>query len=123
MRSVGVWLCLLGACDFPRPQVPLDAAPGGASPDAPAVIPGPGDKDGDGLKDNVDNCPAAPNAAQYDEDGDRVGDVCDNCPHLANAGQENVGETGAGQAADPVGRCLRPAPHRQQRPDLALPRL
>ncbi|MBK7535611.1 MAG: hypothetical protein IPI49_09640 [Myxococcales bacterium] len=28
MRSVGVWLCLLGACDFPRPQVPLDAAPG-----------------------------------------------------------------------------------------------
>ena len=97
-------------CGFEGQGGAAGGADAGTTPDAPAVIPGPGDKDGDGLKDNVDNCPAAPNAAQYDEDGDRVGDVCDNCPHLANAGQENVGETGAGQAADPVGDACDPRP-------------
>ena len=39
-----------------------------------------GDIDGDGIPDNVDNCPLVPNAAQEDIDGDGVGDVCDPCP-------------------------------------------
>jgi hypothetical protein len=37
------------------------------------------DEDGDGIDDNVDNCPADANADQLDTDMDGVGDVCD--PH------------------------------------------
>lgn len=35
------------------------------------------DADGDGIPDNVDNCPAAPNPLQENNDGDTQGDVCD----------------------------------------------
>jgi Thrombospondin type 3 repeat len=35
------------------------------------------DSDGDGINDDVDNCPAVPNANQADLDGDGQGDVCD----------------------------------------------
>ena len=35
------------------------------------------DGDGDGVPDDLDNCPTTPNAAQADSDGDRVGDLCD----------------------------------------------
>ncbi|MBZ4415477.1 lamin tail domain-containing protein [Myxococcus sp. RHSTA-1-4] len=45
------------------------------------------DDDGDGLTDDVDNCPAIfnpvrpmDNGAQADADGDRLGDACDPCP-------------------------------------------
>ena len=38
---------------------------------------GMGDADGDGVCDDVDNCPAAANPDQADADGDGVGDVCD----------------------------------------------
>lgn len=37
----------------------------------------PTDSDGDGLTDNVDNCPSISNADQADFDGDGLGDVCD----------------------------------------------
>ena len=52
------------------------------------------DKDGDGVNDDVDNCPLVSNPNQLDTDGDRKGDICDcdydsdgicdlvdNCPH------------------------------------------
>jgi immune inhibitor A len=39
-----------------------------------------GDSDGDGVRDNVDNCPSIANTNQLDTDGDSVGDVCDACP-------------------------------------------
>jgi YVTN family beta-propeller protein len=42
--------------------------------DAP---PSPLDTDGDGIADNLDNCPAVENADQADFDGDGVGDACD----------------------------------------------
>jgi len=46
------------------------------------------DTDGDGVCDDVDNCPAIDNPNQEDQDGDGVGDVCDNCPTTPNANQD-----------------------------------
>ncbi len=41
------------------------------------------DTDGDGLNDDLDNCPAIYNPRQTDSDHDGIGDVCDNlCPYL-----------------------------------------
>ena len=37
----------------------------------------PADSDGDGVTDDVDNCPETPNADQADSDGDCIGDACD----------------------------------------------
>ena len=37
----------------------------------------PTDSDNDGIVDDTDNCPNAPNADQKDSDGDGKGDVCD----------------------------------------------
>lgn len=37
----------------------------------------PGDSDGDGIPDDVDNCPLTPNPNQADADGDGIGDECD----------------------------------------------
>ncbi len=38
---------------------------------------GPGDRDGDGVNDDVDNCPDVANADQMDADSDGLGDACD----------------------------------------------
>ncbi len=35
------------------------------------------DRDGDGIPDDIDNCPDTPNPDQTDSDGDGIGDVCD----------------------------------------------
>ncbi|MBI1825027.1 MAG: thrombospondin type 3 repeat-containing protein [Planctomycetes bacterium] len=37
------------------------------------------DTDGDGVCDDVDNCPAVANNSQADADHDGVGDACDQC--------------------------------------------
>lgn len=73
------------------------------------------DSDGDGILDNVDNCPFTYNPDQADMDGDGVGDACDddidgdgipnevdNCPYVANPGQESTVIPGIGDA------CLDP---------------
>jgi len=39
------------------------------------------DRDGDGIPDDVDNCPDTYNPGQQDSDGDGLGDACDNCPN------------------------------------------
>jgi hypothetical protein len=44
----------------------------------------PRDTDGDGVSDDLDNCPTVANANQADADSDGVGDVCDNCVNVAN---------------------------------------
>ncbi len=38
------------------------------------------DTDGDGIADDMDNCPTAANADQADSDADGAGDACDGCP-------------------------------------------
>jgi hypothetical protein len=79
------------------------------------------DVDGDGIPNDVDNCPLIANADQADADGDGVGDVCDtcpadpdndidgdgvcgdvdNCPLITNLGQEDAGDSdGVGDACD-----------------------
>ncbi len=44
----------------------------------------PDDTDGDGVLNNVDNCPSVDNANQTDGDGDMKGDACDACPAVSN---------------------------------------
>jgi hypothetical protein len=59
--------------------VPVNAAGRPIPPNAP------GDRDGDGIVDAVDNCPTSPNPDQADDDGDGIGNACDNCRLTANA--------------------------------------
>lgn len=71
------------------------------------------DTDGDGIPDDVDNCPAAPNPDQADLDGDHIGDVCDpdrdgdgivnehdNCPDVSNPDQADSDGDGIGDACE-----------------------
>ncbi len=45
------------------------------------------DSDGDGIPDELDNCPNACNSQQTDADGDGQGDVCDTTPGCGGCGQ------------------------------------
>ncbi len=76
---------------------------------APTRGPGPGsnggsaacpDSDGDGVCDDVDNCPHVFNPDQHDKDGDGRGDACDVCPGIADDGTDSDGD-GVGDACDP----------------------
>jgi M6 family metalloprotease-like protein len=60
----------------------------------------PGDADGDGVIDNVDNCPITANSNQLDTDLDAVGDVCDNCPLISNTNQLDADGDLIGDACD-----------------------
>ncbi|MDF1554657.1 MAG: VWA domain-containing protein [Deferrisomatales bacterium] len=59
------------------------------------------DRDGDGILDQVDNCPDTPNRDQADGDKDGVGDACDNCTLAANADQRDTDGDGYGNRCDP----------------------
>ncbi|RBP51746.1 extracellular catalytic domain type 1 short-chain-length polyhydroxyalkanoate depolymerase [Arenicella xantha] len=88
--GVGYSQCYLafGTASFTMREVPngqsqcqwvADAEPSCAGP--LQVCSGGGgalDTDGDGVADNVDNCPVDANSNQSDTDGDGIGDVCDN---------------------------------------------
>lgn len=58
------------------------------------------DPDGDGLINEVDNCPFSANPGQEDGDGDQWGDVCDNCPLTPNHDQLDWDMDGQGDACD-----------------------
>ena len=45
------------------------------------------DSDGDGVNDDLDNCPGVDNPDQEDGDSDGVGTICDNCPGDSNPNQ------------------------------------
>jgi hypothetical protein len=78
----------------------LDAAPDGAidafRPDGP-----PGDLDGDGILDTMDNCPTVYNPDQGNEDGDKFGDACDPCPPVADDNPLDSDGDGVADACDP----------------------
>ncbi len=61
---------------------------------------GDSDTDGDGVPDNIDNCPDRSNQSQTDGDGDGDGDVCDVCPGLHNPGQIDTDADGVGDHCD-----------------------
>lgn len=58
------------------------------------------DTDGDGVWDEVDNCPTTPNPDQADADGDGVGDACDNCVTTPNPDQADADGDGIGDVCD-----------------------
>ncbi len=87
----------------------------GSGPASTSPKTGPGwsqdasDRDGDGIRDEADNCPDVPNHDQFDSDLDHRGDACDddadgdtvtdafdNCPGLRNAGQVDADGDGVG---------------------------
>jgi thrombospondin type 3 repeat protein len=75
------------------------------------------DRDGDGVRDAVDNCPSIPNPDQADTDHDGVGDACDNCPLRANSDQ-----TDAVCTLDTAETLAVPAPKPQGEPLLVTAR-
>ena len=73
------------------------------------------DRDEDGVRNGVDNCPGAANAGQLDSDGDGLGDACDdnidtdgdgvddvldNCPLVPNPTQADGNGNGRGDACE-----------------------
>ncbi|HEX3050742.1 MAG TPA: thrombospondin type 3 repeat-containing protein [Aggregatilineaceae bacterium] len=59
-----------------------------------------GDTDGDGIKNESDNCPFTPNQNQDDYDEDGVGSACDNCPADWNPDQTDSDGDGVGDACE-----------------------
>ncbi len=64
------------------------------------VNPAQGDADDDGRGNACDNCATVGNDAQLDGDGDGTGDACDNCPELAGVDQSDGDGDGVGDACD-----------------------
>lgn len=62
--------------------------------------PSQGDVDGDDVGNSCDNCTDEPNADQLDGDGDGVGDACDNCPTTPNNDQADSDDDGLGDACE-----------------------
>ncbi len=60
----------------------------------------PEDFDGDGLNNELDNCPFVSNASQADSDSDRVGNKCDNASDVKNANQYDTDFDGIGDIID-----------------------
>ena len=92
------------------------------------------DADGDGILDELDNCPDTPNADQTDTDNDAAGDACDddddgdgvldgadNCPLVANPNQADADGNGVGDACEDDGDGDGVADGSDNCPDAANP--
>ncbi|MEL6178938.1 MAG: thrombospondin type 3 repeat-containing protein, partial [Myxococcota bacterium] len=58
------------------------------------------DSDGDGLRDDADNCPQTPNPEQLNNDGDLFGDACDICQSIFEASFSDLDNDGVGDVCD-----------------------
>ncbi len=58
------------------------------------------DSDGDGYRDDEDNCNHASNPLQENSDADTLGDSCDNCIYVTNDNQEDCDGDGKGDSCD-----------------------
>lgn len=67
------------------------------------------DNDGDGVRNQADNCPTKSNPDQDDGDGDGVGDACDNCPGASNPDQANRDGDDRGDVCDDCPDIAGPA--------------
>jgi Big-like domain-containing protein/List-Bact-rpt repeat protein/thrombospondin type 3 repeat protein len=70
------------------------------------------DNDGDGVCDDVDNCPGVYNPGQGDSDGDGVGDLCDveECDGVDNDGDGLVDEGFPDSDSDGIADCVDACP-------------
>lgn len=96
----GDLVCVNNVCELPGTTHPDAALHDATAIDATPIDGPPGDADGDGIRDNVDNCPGKANVDQHDEDGDAIGDLCDPCPHISGDKADQDGD-GVGDACDP----------------------
>lgn len=58
------------------------------------------DFDGDGVPDELDNCPELANPDQRDSDGDGLGDLCDRCPSVAGTSNHDEDNDAIGDLCD-----------------------
>ncbi len=73
------------------------------------IITQPGDVDGDGIENLVDNCPSLFNSSQADADSDGLGDGCDHCPLTAPGVTVDANGCGARDSGQPAD-LTRPTP-------------
>ena len=66
-----------------------------------------GDADGDGIADDVDNCPAVFNPLQEDIDGDGIGDSCEYRGPVWYVDTAGNDATGDGSSANPFATIQR----------------
>ncbi|MEO8550728.1 MAG: thrombospondin type 3 repeat-containing protein [Kofleriaceae bacterium] len=93
-----------GYCSFPDVTCPSGLrydGTAGALASACVDVSAGGDRDHDGVADNVDNCPDLPNPDQDNEDGDAFGDACDGCPPIASDVINDADDDGVDDACDP----------------------
>jgi Tol biopolymer transport system component len=70
--------CVFGTCTrFQGVCTTTADCPPGTTCQPQSIVPASPDTDGDGVPDQLDNCPLVPNSDQTDTDGDGVGDACD----------------------------------------------
>jgi hypothetical protein len=82
------------------PWPPVDPVSPGIVPTMHAGLMCGLDADGDGVFDDIDNCPITANPGQEDDDSDTFGNVCDNCTLVANADQRDTDADGYGNICD-----------------------
>jgi len=96
-RTLSHWP-LTGGVEMAWP--PTDPAAQGIAPTQHAGLICGLDGDGDGVLDDVDNCPSTSNPGQENSDTDLIGDACDNCSAVANANQRDSNGDGYGNICD-----------------------
>jgi hypothetical protein len=58
------------------------------------------DTDGDGVRDEIDNCIDVPNVLQEESDGDALGDACDACPGVLSDSNHDEDDDGRPDGCD-----------------------